>query len=242
MAKEGLNRYEIFYPLRAFVCDQCWLVQVHEHVSGEDIFSHYAYFSSFSESWLAHARAYADMITRRLGLSEDSLVVEVASNDGYLLQNFVAKGIPALGIEPAANVAQAAIDKGINCLVKFFGVETAKQVVAEGTRADLLIGNNVLAHVPDLNDFVAGLKILLAPTGVITIEFPHLLNLIEQNQFDTIYQEHYCYFSLLTLQRVFAHHGMTIFDVDEMPTHGGSLRIYARHDGDGEQTRGPGGR
>lgn len=226
---QDLNKYEVFYPLRAFVCQDCWLIQVHEHVHGEEIFSHYAYFSSFSDSWLAHARDYVDMISDRLGLDENSQVIELASNDGYLLQNFLKKNVPCLGIEPATNVAQAAIDKGIPVLNKFFGVETAQEVVESGKQADLMIANNVLAHVPDLNDFVGGMKVMLAPGGTITVEFPHAQNMIELNQFDTIYQEHYCYFLLLTLEKVFEHHGMTIFDVDEIPTHGGSLRIYARH-------------
>ena len=230
--RDGLNKHELFYPLRAYVCESCWLVQVHEHVTGEDIFSHYAYFSSFSDSWLAHASRYVDMITQRLRLDGTSHVVEVACNDGYLLKNFVAKQIPCLGIEPAANVAQVAIDANIPVDVAFFGVDTARRVAAEHKQPDLLIGNNCLAHVPDLNDFVGGMKILLAPGGVINIEYPHLLNLIEQNQFDTIYQEHYCYHSLLTLEKVFAHHGMTLFDVEEIPTHGGSLRIYVSHDDD----------
>ncbi len=226
---ENLNQYEIFYPLRALVCESCWLIQVHEHVHGEQIFSHYAYFSSYSDSWLAHAAEYVDLITQRLGLNDNSHVIELASNDGYLLHNFVKKGIPCLGIEPATNVAQVAVDKGIPVLNKFFGLETAHEVVAHGRRADLLIANNVLAHVPDLNDFVGGIKMVLAPAGTLTVEFPHAQNMIELNQFDTIYQEHYCYFLLLTLEKIFAHHGMTIFDVDQIKTHGGSLRIYARH-------------
>jgi hypothetical protein len=226
---EGLNQSEIFYPLRAFVCEHCWLIQVHEHVHGEEIFSHYAYFSSYSDSWLAHAKSYADMITQRLGLNENSFVVELASNDGYLLQNFVEQGVPCLGIEPATNVAEVAIKKGIEVCNKFFGVKTAEEVVAAGKRANLMIANNVLAHVPDLNDFTAGIKIMLAPGGTLTVEFPHAQNMLELNQFDTIYQEHYCYFLLLTLEKVFEHHGMTIFDLDKIPTHGGSLRIYVRH-------------
>lgn len=226
---EELNKHELFYPLRAFVCEDCWLIQVHEHVHGEEIFSHYAYFSSFSDSWLEHSAAYVDMITERLGLDENSQVIELASNDGYLLQNFVKENIPCLGIEPASNVAQVAIDKGIPVLNKFFGVDTAQEVVAGGKQANLIIANNVLAHVPDLNDFVGGMKIMLAPGGTITIEFPHAQKMIELNQFDTIYQEHYCYFLLLTLEKVFSHHGMTIFDLDLIPTHGGSLRIYVRH-------------
>ena len=226
---ENLNKHEIFYPLRAFVCDQCWLIQVHEHVHGEEIFSHYAYFSSYSDSWLAHAKSYVEMITERLGLNGESLVVELASNDGYLLQNFVGKSVPCLGVEPATNVAQVAIDKGIDVCNKFFGVKTAEEVVAENRQANLVIANNVLAHVPDLNDFTAGIKILLAPGGTLTVEFPHAQNMIELNQFDTIYQEHYCYFLLSALEKVFEHHGMTIFDLDVIPTHGGSLRIYVRH-------------
>ena len=228
--REHLNRLEAFYPLHAFVCADCFLVQVPTLVSGEEIFGgEYAYFSSYSDSWLRHAAAYVDMITDRLELNKQSQVVEVASNDGYLLKNFVAKGIPALGIEPADNVAAVAIEKGVPSLVRFFGVETANDLVAEGTQADLLLGNNVLAHVPDVNDFVGGFKILLREGGVITNEFPHLMCLVEQNQFDTIYQEHYCYFSLLAAQTIFAKHGLTIFDVEEIPTHGGSLRIYSRH-------------
>lgn len=227
--RESLNRGETFYPLRAYVCDQCFLVQVHEHVSGEEIFSHYAYFSSFSDSWLEHAKRYVEKITERLDLNENSLVVEVASNDGYLLKNFVEKQIPCLGVEPATNVAAEAIKKGVPVMNRFFGVDTARKVVEERGRADLMIANNVLAHVPDLNDFVGGLKIVLADTGTLTVEFPHLKNLIELNQFDTIYQEHYCYFSVLTLDKVFRHHGMKIYDIDTIATHGGSLRIYVAH-------------
>lgn len=227
--RENLNRGETFYPLRAYVCDECLLVQVHEHVSGEDIFSHYAYFSSFSDSWLAHAKTYADMIVDRLKLDKDSFVVEVASNDGYLLKNFVAKDIPCLGIEPATNVAQEAIKKNVPVLNKFFGVKTAEEAVAQHGRADLMAANNVLAHVPDLNDFVGGLNIVLAEHGTLTVEFPHVKNILELHQFDTIYQEHYCYFSVLTLDKVFRHHGMEIYDIDRIPTHGGSLRIYVKH-------------
>jgi len=230
--RDQLNKPEVFYPLRVYVCGHCWLVQVHEHVGGEEIFSDYAYFSSYSSTWLDHAAKYADMITDRLSLDAGSLVIELASNDGYLLKNFVAKQIPCLGIEPAANVAQVAIDMGIPVDVSFFGVETAKRLVSEGKRADLLIGNNCLAHVPDLNDFVGGMKIVLADDGVITIEFPNLLNTLRENQFDTIYQEHYCYHSVFTLEKVFAHHGMRLFDVEHIPTHGGSLRIYVAHDDD----------
>jgi len=224
-----LNKHEVFYPLRAYVCQHCWLIQVHEHVPGEEIFSHYAYFSSYSESWLAHAAAYVELIVSRLELDATSYVVELASNDGYLLQNFLRKQIPCLGIEPATNVAQVAIERGIPVLNEFFGHHIARQMVANGRQANLVIANNVLAHVPNLNDFVAGIKVLLAPGGTLTVEFPHAQKMIELNQFDTIYQEHYCYFLLLTLEKVFSHHGMTLFDVDRIPTHGGSLRIYVRH-------------
>jgi SAM-dependent methyltransferase len=224
-----LNRMEPFYPLHAFVCDGCFLVQLQEYVSPADIFSEYAYFSSYSDSWVEHARRYAEVMIRRLGLDAQSRVVELASNDGYLLQHFIRAGIPVLGVEPAANVAQVAVQKGIPTLVRFFGRDAAREIAEEAGRADLLLGNNVLAHVPRLNDFVAGLKILLKPGGVITMEFPHLYRLMEGNQFDTIYHEHFSYFSFFTAEKVFAAHGLTLFDVEELPTHGGSLRIYARH-------------
>ena len=226
---EQLGRMEKFYPLHAWVCGSCFLVQLEEFETPEQIFGDYAYFSSYSDSWLAHARAYTGMMTARFGLGPKSKVIEIASNDGYLLQYFAAQGIPVLGIEPAANVAKVAEKKGVPSLVKFFGTQTAKELVSQGTRADLLFGNNVLAHVPDLNDFVAGMKILLALRGVITMEFPHLLRLMQQNQFDTIYHEHFSYFSFLTVQQVFAKHGLALFDVEEISTHGGSLRIFARH-------------
>ncbi len=229
---EQLNCMEPFYPLHVFVCAKCLLVQLEQFSTPHDIFSDYAYFSSFSDSWLAHAKAYVDMIADRFRLDRDSKVVEIASNDGYLLQNFLARGIPLLGVEPAANVAEVAKKKGINTRVAFFGEKTALDLTAEGWNADLIIGNNVLAHVPDLNDFVKGLNVLLKPTGLITMEFPHLLQLMEQNQFDTIYHEHFSYFSLLAVEQVFARHGMKLFDVEELPTHGGSLRIYACHDQD----------
>jgi len=230
LTREELHRMEPFYPLHAFVCDACFLVQVEEFVSGRKIFGdEYAYFSSYSDSWLRHAERYADTITERLDLGEGSLVVEIGSNDGYLLQNFVAKGIPCLGIEPAPNVAQAATEKGIPTQVRFFGVDLAGELVDEGRRADLLLANNVMAHVPDLNDFVRGMKTLLAEGGTITVEVQHLLRLMEGNQFDTIYQEHYCYFSLISVQAVFASHGLSLFDVEELPSHGGSIRIYGRH-------------
>lgn len=232
LKEEQLNRMEPFFPLHVYVCAKCLLVQLEEFSTPHDIFSDYAYFSSFSDSWLAHAKAYADMITARFRLNRTSKVVEIASNDGYLLQNFVARDIPVLGVEPAANVAEVANKKGINTTVAFFGEKTAVDIREDGWIADLIIGNNVLAHVPDLNDFVKGLKILLKPTGLITMEFPHLLQLMEQNQFDTIYHEHFSYFSFLAVEQVFARHGMRLFDVEEIPTHGGSLRIYACHDQD----------
>lgn len=226
---EQQNQMEPFYPLHVYVCDRCFLVQLQEYVSPDNIFSDYAYFSSYSDSWLQHAKAYTEKMVERLKLHGQSQVVEIASNDGYLLQYFVAQGVPVLGIEPAANVAEVAIKKGISTVVKFFGQKTACELVAEGKNADLLLGNNVLAHVPDINDFVKGIKILLNPEGVITMEFPHLMRLMEENQFDTIYHEHFSYLSLLTVEKVFAAHGLTIFDVEELSTHGGSLRIYACH-------------
>lgn len=227
-----LNQMEPFYPLHVQVCDHCYLVQLDEYVSPEHIFTEYAYFSSYADSWLQHAKNYTNLMIERFHLNGQSHVVEVASNDGYLLQYFVEQKIPALGIEPAANVAKVAVDKGVPTLVEFFGVECARKLAAEGKQADLLLGNNVLAQVPDLNDFVAGLKILLKPQGVVTIEFPHLMCLVAENQFDTIYHEHFSYFSFITAEKIFAAHGLTLFEVDELPTHGGSLRIYARHDND----------
>jgi 2-polyprenyl-3-methyl-5-hydroxy-6-metoxy-1,4-benzoquinol methylase len=228
---DKVNAMEPFYPLRALVCAECLLVQLEEFEAPSHIFSDYAYFSSYSSSWLAHCERYVEQVTERFGLDEGSHVVELASNDGYLLQYFHARGIPVLGIEPAANVAEVAVQKGIPTLVEFFGVQTA-QSVREERSADLLLGNNVLAHVPDLNDFVGGMKVLLAEGGVITMEFPHLGRLIELNQWDTIYHEHFSYFSLLTVRRVFAAQGLRIFDVEELPTHGGSLRIYGCHEDD----------
>jgi SAM-dependent methyltransferase len=233
---EQLSRMEPFYPLHAYVCEKCLLVQLEQFSSPRDIFSDYAYFSSFSDSWLAHAKVYVDMIAERFRLNQTSKVVEIASNDGYLLKNFVARGIPVLGVEPAANVAEVAKKNGINTKVVFFGEKTALDLKRDGWSADLIIGNNVLAHVPDLNDFVKGLKVLLKPTGLVTMEFPHLLRLMEYNQFDTIYHEHFSYFSFLSVEQVFARHGMKLFDVEEMPTHGGSLRIYACHDSDGSKS------
>jgi len=233
LGPEQLNRMELFYPLHVYVCGNCFLVQLEEFVSPEEIFTEYAYFSSYSDTWLSHSRSYVDMVTKRFGLMAKSFVVELASNDGYLLQYFVEKGIPVLGVEPAANVAAVAVSKGIPTLVKFFGVETAKDLAANGRRADLIAANNVLAQVPDVNDFVGGMKILLKPGGVVTVEFPHLVRLIEENQFDTIYHEHFSYFSFRTAERIFAAHGFVLFDVEEIPTHGGSLRIYGRHAEDG---------
>jgi 2-polyprenyl-3-methyl-5-hydroxy-6-metoxy-1,4-benzoquinol methylase len=232
ITREQLNQREAFYPLHVRVCDQCFLVQLQKYVSPEDIFTEYAYFSSFSDTWLAHAGDYVDMIVERLKLSSTSMVVELASNDGYLLQNFVKKGIPALGVEPAANVAKVAVEKGVPTLVIFFGCKAAEKMVVSGKKADLVIGNNVLAQVPDLNDFVGGISILLKPQGVATLEFPHLVKLMEQNQFDTIYHEHFSYFTLISVEKIFAAHGLTLFDVEELPTHGGSLRIYAHHAND----------
>ncbi len=227
-AKE--HAMEPFFPLHVYVCDDCLLVQLPAYQKREEIFtSEYAYFSSFSTSWLQHAKDYAHMMLKRLGLTSESLVVELASNDGYLLQYFKEQGVPVLGVEPCQNVAEAALKIGIPTVIKFFGVDTAKELLAEGKAADLLLGNNVLAHVPDTNDLVAGMKILLKKTGVITMEFPHLMRLMQDNQFDTIYHEHFSYFSFHTVEKIFAHHGLTIFDVEELSTHGGSLRIFARH-------------
>ncbi len=226
---DQLNQMEPFYPLHVWVCDSCYLVQLEEYVSPAEIFTEYAYFSSYADTWLQHARRYVDQVTARFGLDAASHVVEIASNDGYLLQYFVQKGIPALGVEPAANVAKVAIAKGVPTRVEFFGADCARRMAAEDLAADLIVGNNVLAQVPDLNDFVAGLKILLKEHGVITIEFPHLMRLMEGNQFDTIYHEHFSYFSFITAEKIFSAHGMTLFDVEELPTHGGSLRIYACH-------------
>jgi C-methyltransferase C-terminal domain/Putative zinc binding domain/Methyltransferase domain len=224
------DRAEAIYPLHAYVCDTCWLVQLPAYVAADEIFDdQYAYFSSYSDSWLAHCKAYTQQMITRLKLNKDSKVCELASNDGYLLQYFVQAGIPVLGIEPTANTAAEAEKKGVKSLVKFFGKQTATQVAADWGKPNLLLGNNVLAHVPDINDFVGGMKIVLAPGGTVTIEFPHLLTLMRFNQFDTIYHEHYSYLSFAAVERIFAHHGMTLFDVDELPTHGGSLRIYAKH-------------
>jgi len=231
LREEDLDKPERFYPLTAFVCGECFLVQLPESASPQEIFSDYVYFSSTSESWLRHAETYVDGITERLGLGPESQVVELASNDGYLLQYFVERGIPALGVEPAANVAAAAIERGIPTRVAFFGTDTATAMVEEGIAPDLVLGNNVLAHVPGLNDFVEGVRILLGPDGTATFEFPHLLKLIEHTEFDTIYHEHYSYFSLLAVQRVFAAHGLGVVDVEELRSHGGSMRVYVRDQG-----------
>jgi SAM-dependent methyltransferase len=236
---EDLDRPETFYPLHAYLCDGCFLVQLPEVQAPEAIFTDYAYFASYSTSWLRHAEAFARMAVERFRLGPQSRVVEIASNDGYLLQYFQAAGVPVQGIEPAGNVAAAAEAKGIPTLVRFFGRELAEELAGRGERADLLVGNNVLAHVPALNDFVAGLTVALAPGGAITLEFPHLLRLLAEHQFDTVYHEHYSYFSFTTVRRVFAAHGLTLFDVEELWTHGGSLRIYARHAEDEKRTAGP---
>jgi 2-polyprenyl-3-methyl-5-hydroxy-6-metoxy-1,4-benzoquinol methylase len=229
----NLNEPETFFPLRIMVCEKCFLVQIDEFAKHDDIFNaDYAYFSSFSTSWLAHAKAYTQMMVKRFGFNAQSQVIEIASNDGYLLQYFKEQGVPVLGIEPTANTAAAAKEKGIESVVDFFGVRLATALVQKGTKADLLLGNNVLAHVPDINDFVAGLTILLKPDGVITFEFPHLLQLIDKNQFDTIYHEHFCYLSLIAVKQIFESHALQIFDVEEVTTHGGSLRIFAKHAGD----------
>jgi len=224
-----LNRGETYYPLHVYVCEKCFLVQLEQYESAENIFSDYAYFSSYSDSWLKHADNYCGSMKARLGLNEYSFVVEVASNDGYLLQYFVQRNIPVLGVEPAANVAKVAIKKGVPTLVKFFGTTLAEELAAEGRCADLVLGNNVLAQVPDLNDFVEGLKILLKPEGVLTLEFPHLQKLIEHNEFDTIYHEHFSYFSMITTVKIMEEHGLRVFDVEELRSHGGSLRVFACH-------------
>ena len=228
---ERLSQMEPFYPLHARVCGQCFLVQLEQFAGPENIFADYAYFSSYSDSWLRHARTYAEEMVERWQLGPNNLVVEIASNDGYLLQYFRAKGIRVLGVEPARNVAQAAEEKGIPTLARFFGTRTAQGLLGRGDQADLIVANNVLAHVPDLRDFVAGLKMLLKPEGILTLEFPHLLRLIEACQFDTIYHEHFSYFSFCTAEKILAKHGLTVFDAQEFPTHGGSLRLFVCHAG-----------
>lgn len=233
------ERMEPFYPLHVRVCDACFLVQLPVYVEPEGIFTEYAYFSSYSDSWVAHARRYAEEMIERLRLGPNSLVIELGSNDGYLLQHFVEQGVPVLGIEPAANVAQAATARGVPTLVSFFGRQVADDLAAEGRLADLIVANNVLAQVPDLHDFVDGMTALLADDGIATVEFPHLARLIEGNQFDTIYHEHFSYFSFLTARRVFQAAGLTIFDVEELPTHGGSLRVHASRADRGGRTPSP---
>ena len=232
IAKHQLNDMEPFYPLHAYVCANCYLVQLNEYVAPESIFTEYAYFSSYSDSWVRHAKNYTEMMIQRFALTPNDKVMEIASNDGYLLQHFVENNIPVLGIEPAANVAKVAIDKGIATTVQFFGKDSANKIAKEFGNAQLLLGNNVLAHVPNINDFVSGMKLLLAKSGIITMEFPHLMRLMEFNQFDTIYHEHFSYLSFFTVEKVFAAHGITLFDVEELPTHGGSIRIFGRHDHD----------
>jgi SAM-dependent methyltransferase len=232
---DEIRRGEKYYPLHAYVCESCWLVQLEEYETPENIFGDYAYFSSYSDSWLKHAENYCWQVGERFALDCSSFVIEVASNDGYLLQYFVKQNVPVLGIEPAANVAKVAIEKGIPTMVEFFGARLAKQLAAKGCCADLVLGNNVLAQVPDLNDFVEGLRIALKPEGVLTLEFPHLLQLIQRNEFDTIYHEHFSYFSLLTLTKIMQAHGLRIFDLEELSTHGGSLRVYACREHAGRQ-------
>ena len=236
LKEEDLDKAEPFFSLHVRVCEKCFLVQLPELEKPENIFSDYLYFSSYSQTWLDHAKNYCDKMTEKLDLSENSLVVEIASNDGYLLQYFKEKKIDVLGVEPAQNVAEVAIEKGVPTIVRFFGVETANELAKDGKRADLMAANNVLAHVPDINGFVAGFSILLKDEGVATFEFPHLLNLIEKNQFDTIYHEHFSYLSLSTVEKIFAAHGLAVFDVEQLPTHGGSLRVYAQHAKTGKRT------
>lgn len=230
LSPEGLNKLEVFHPLKLYVCKNCLLVQIDEYMKTENIFDNsYAYYSSYSKSWLAHSKKYAHMMTERFSLNKKSRVIELASNDGYLLQYFKELGIPVLGVEPTGNTAEVAVKKGIETIVDFFGVKLANKMTTDGIEADIIAGNNVLAHVPDLNDFVEGARILLKDTGVITMEFPHLMKLITNNQFDTIYHEHFSYFSFNTVIKVFEAHNLEIFDVEELETHGGSLRIYAKH-------------
>lgn len=232
-----MNEPETFFPLKVFTCHKCFLVQVDEYKKSDDIFNNeYVYFSSYSTSWLQHARQYTEKMIRRFGFDEQSQIMEIASNDGYLLQYFVEKNIPVLGIEPTTNTADVAIAKGVNTITEFFGVALALKLVSEGKKADLLLGNNVLAHVPDIVDFVAGMKIVLAPEGVITMEFPHLMQLVDNNQFDTIYHEHFSYLSFYTVKQIFESQGLELFDVEELPTHGGSLRIYGKHKEDGSKS------
>lgn len=240
LTSEELNEPEIFYPLKVYTCHNCFLVQVDEYKKSDDIFNNqYLYFSSYSTSWLKHAEAYTNMMIDKFSYNTSSQVIEVASNDGYLLQYFRQKNIPVLGIEPTANTAEVAISKGIESVVDFFGVRLAKSLAAKNIKADLLLGNNVLAHVPDILDFVGGMKVILKDTGVVTMEFPHLMQLVDNNQFDTIYHEHFSYLSFTTVKQIFESQGLELFDVDEIPTHGGSLRIYAKHKEDGSKTISP---
>jgi 2-polyprenyl-3-methyl-5-hydroxy-6-metoxy-1,4-benzoquinol methylase len=236
LAADELDRMEPFYPLNVRICDECLLVQLPEYVAPEAIFTEYAYFSSYSDSFVQHAADYVDQVVERLGLDEESVVVELASNDGYLLQHFVERNIPVLGVEPARNVAAAAVERGVPTRVAFFSEETANELVREGKTADLIIANNVLSQAPHLNDFVTGMKTLLSPQGTATVEFPHLMQLIEANLFDTIYHEHFTYFSLATATRAMNRHGLDVYDVEEIPTHGGSLRLYVGHTGAHEPT------
>lgn len=234
LGEVDLNKPERYYPLKLFVCDHCWLVQTEDYAQADELFSSdYAYFSSISQGWLNHATRYAEMITKRLGLNKNSHVIEVASNDGYLLKNFVAAGIPCLGIEPTASTAAAAEKLGIPVLREFFGEALAQRLVTEKKQADLILGNNVYAHVPDINDFSAGLKTVLKPGGTITLEFPHLMRLLEHTQFDTVYHEHFSYLSLYSVSQVFGQVGLRVFDVEELETHGGSLRVYGCQADDG---------
>ena len=226
---DNSQKMEAFYPLHVYVCESCFLVQLDDFISPESIFREYSYFSGFSDTWLKHTKNYTDQIIERFHFNSSNLIIELASNDGSLLKNFKEKDIPVLGIEPAENVAKLAETRGIQTITKFFGVKTATELVIEKIHADLLLGNNVLAHVPDINDFVKGMKIILKPKGIITMEFPHLMQLMDNNQFDTIYHEHFSYLSLLTVEKIFAKHALTIFDVEELFTHGGSLRIFATH-------------
>lgn len=235
---QDMHRPETWFPLKLFVCEKCWLVQTEDYAQADELFDeNYAYFSSVSKSWLVHAAEYAQAITARLQLSPSSLVIEVAANDGYLLKNFVAMDIPCLGIEPTASTAAAAEKLGIPILREFFGVSCAQTLVAQGKQADLVLGNNVYAHVPDINDFTAGLRMALKPEGTVTLEFPHLMRLLEQTQFDTVYHEHFSYLSLQTVSKIFAQAGLRVYDVEELPTHGGSLRVYGCHDASSHATR-----
>lgn len=237
LSKADLTKPERYYPLKLFVCTHCWLVQTKDYAQADELFSHdYAYFSSVSQSWLAHASRYAEMITKRIGLTKNSHVIEVAANDGYLLKNFVAAGIPCLGIEPTASTAAEAEKLGIPILREFFGQALAQRLRSEGKQADLILGNNVFAHVPDINDFAVGLRTALKPGGTITLEFPHLMRLIEYTQFDTVYHEHFSYLSLYSVSQIFARAGLRVCDVEELPTHGGSLRVYGCHAEDVRQT------